>query len=465
MDFTDPDDPTITSQTKYQDWTLDGLGNFSQFDDDGDSQDRTVDAANQIRSITGGSITPAYDNAGNMISGPSPDSPTTRVHYKYDAWNRLVKVQADNGGSAGTTIAEYSYDGIKRRVTKTLPSGETTDFYYNNKWQMVETVTDDGETTSFDQYVYSPRYIDSPIVRFHDGDADGYCTPGAESPDSIRYYLSDANHNITTTITTGSSGKTTEHIVYDAYGKATVLDDSWANGAAPTESGPLYCGYFFDSETDLYQVRNRYYDASISTFISRDPIGYRGGNNLYGYCTENPITRLDPRGTDGSSVGPANHLSEIICPCSYGPFSWETTNVSMMIDPLKQNPDSVCKSACANTFNGNGSYTTGTFKWGTLTQEIVPPPPPPTKAECESQKKDCRASAIASERACENRASIACWAGISVIASLFCTPPERFINQYISCEQKMIRGCQIGQTLLENQCDSAYKSCMEKAVG
>jgi hypothetical protein len=53
-----------------QDWTLDGLGNFGTFNDDGASQDRTVNEANEIESISGGWITPVYDAAGNMISGP-----------------------------------------------------------------------------------------------------------------------------------------------------------------------------------------------------------------------------------------------------------------------------------------------------------------------------------------------------------------------------------------------------------
>ncbi|MCZ7586722.1 MAG: hypothetical protein M5R36_27175 [Deltaproteobacteria bacterium] len=41
-----------------QSWGLDGLGNFSSFDD-GDSQTRTANAVNEITGITGGWITPA----------------------------------------------------------------------------------------------------------------------------------------------------------------------------------------------------------------------------------------------------------------------------------------------------------------------------------------------------------------------------------------------------------------------
>jgi hypothetical protein len=57
-----------------QDWTLDGLGNFSGFNDDGTSQNRTANAANEISSISGSWIDPTYDAAGNMISGSKPDA-------------------------------------------------------------------------------------------------------------------------------------------------------------------------------------------------------------------------------------------------------------------------------------------------------------------------------------------------------------------------------------------------------
>ena len=44
----------------------------------------------------------------------------------------------------------------------------------------------------FDQYVWDIRYIDAPVVRFHDGDTDGsYNDP----EDNTLYYCNDANYN------------------------------------------------------------------------------------------------------------------------------------------------------------------------------------------------------------------------------------------------------------------------------
>lgn len=48
--------------------------------------------------------------------------------------------------------------------------------------------------------------------------------------------------------------------------------------------------------TGLYYARQRYYDASLGRWLSADPIGFKGGLNLYAYCSGDPISRSDPSG-------------------------------------------------------------------------------------------------------------------------------------------------------------------------
>src|SRR2546427_5282546 len=38
------------------------------------------------------------------------------------------------------------------------------------------------------------------------------------------------------------------------------------------------------------------YDSQLGRWMTRDPLGYVGGSNLYGICGDNPIQRLDPLG-------------------------------------------------------------------------------------------------------------------------------------------------------------------------
>ena len=54
-------------------------------------------------------------------------------------------------------------------------------------------------------------------------------------------------------------------------------------------------GQFFDSETNLHYNRFRYYDSDVGMFVSRDPIGLIGGDNVFAYAP-NPVEWIDPLG-------------------------------------------------------------------------------------------------------------------------------------------------------------------------
>ena len=53
----------------------------------------------------------------------------------------------------------------------------------------------------------------------------------------------------------------------------------------------------------LYFYRARYYSPQFGRFVSEDPIGFRGGTDLYQYTNDNPVDFRDPLGRDTIQVG------------------------------------------------------------------------------------------------------------------------------------------------------------------
>jgi RHS repeat-associated protein len=70
----------------------------------------------------------------------------------------------------------------------------------------------------------------------------------------------------------------------------------WVN-ATDTVANPFrFTGREWDSETNLYYYRARYYDPLWGRFLSEDPIRFGGGVDFYPYARNNPVTRVDPTG-------------------------------------------------------------------------------------------------------------------------------------------------------------------------
>nr|WP_208281767.1 RHS repeat-associated core domain-containing protein [Massilia oculi] len=67
-------------------------------------------------------------------------------------------------------------------------------------------------------------------------------------------------------------------------------------------------GQYFDDETGLHYNRYRYYDSDTARYLTQDPIGLSGGENLYGYAP-NPTGWKDPLGLTPCSGFPIKNNS------------------------------------------------------------------------------------------------------------------------------------------------------------
>ena len=288
---------------REEDFTLDPIGNWTAYVHKTDgttdlNQTRTHNTANELTAASSWA-TPVHDRAGNMTTVPKPSNLANGLTLKYDAWNRLVQV-----ADGETIVAKYEYDGDNRRIKKHIDSQSPSspdgiDRYEHLFYVGVQLIETRNTTTESDrpeslqpkyQWVWSPRYIDAPILRDENTDTDSLC-------DDLRlYYLTDANMNVTSLADT--SGDALERYVYEPYGRVTIYNADWSSTRSSSlySNRCLYTGRDLDAETGLYYYRARYYSADLGRFTGRDPI--EADINLYRYCANNPLLYTDPTGED-----------------------------------------------------------------------------------------------------------------------------------------------------------------------
>ena len=119
------------------------------------------------------------------------------------------------------------------------------------------------------------------------------------------FYQKDIFNNIAKIL--DANGNIIVQYVYNAWGKYKVLNangqeiDKSDDGHIGNKNPFRYRSYYFDTETELYYLKSRYYDPELGRFITIDDISYLdpetiNGLNLYAYCGNNPVMFTDPAG-------------------------------------------------------------------------------------------------------------------------------------------------------------------------
>jgi len=92
-----------------------------------------------------------------------------------------------------------------------------------------------------------------------------------------------------------ATGQVAQRMDHDAFGRVTV-DDS--PGFQPFG----FAGGLYDPDTKLVRFGAREYDAETGRWLSKDPIGFDGGVNLYAYADNDPVNLVDPAGDSPRKV-------------------------------------------------------------------------------------------------------------------------------------------------------------------
>ncbi|HLK60970.1 MAG TPA: RHS repeat-associated core domain-containing protein, partial [Chthonomonadaceae bacterium] len=110
------------------------------------------------------------------------------------------------------------------------------------------------------------------------------------------FYTFDPQGNVAQKL--DASGNVLSSHVYDGFGAAKAggpTGDPFGFGAQ--------FGYYTDVETGLQLLTHRYYDAGTGRFLTRDPIRYSGGINVYAYVQNRALIAHDPSGTSFEDTG------------------------------------------------------------------------------------------------------------------------------------------------------------------
>jgi len=101
-----------------------------------------------------------------------------------------------------------------------------------------------------------------------------------------------------TQLVTDENGDQVARFIYGAWGEELYASESVPGILENRFVGGLGCRK--DAATGLIYMRHRWYDPALQRFISRDPIGLKGGANFYKYARNNPARFLDVMGLEPS---------------------------------------------------------------------------------------------------------------------------------------------------------------------
>ncbi len=236
----------------------------------------------------------AFDAAGNRQSSAQWD-------YGWDAKNQLVRARTKGHATAarGWDIT-FGYDAEGRRYRKHVVElregarvSEKEITYVWDGWDIIyeRHQLPGGLTTLERRYLWGPDIADGAA-----GGAGGLLL------------IRETRGN--TTIDMVPLGDGTGHVValtnlnkdlLASYAYGPFGEPVHATGPAAQANPWRWASKYLDDETGLYYFGLRYYDPVTGQWLSREPMGEGESVNLYSYCHNDPVNRVDVLGMSEAS--------------------------------------------------------------------------------------------------------------------------------------------------------------------
>ena len=321
----------IGNETTEHHYTYDASGNITEVREDGNLTARyQYDGLNRLvredNADLGRSYTYRYDTNGNILGKVKHDFSLTeslengtKISYQYSgdqlvsyngeiceydeignpttyrnkqmSWSHIGNLESIENGRV---TFDYDHEGI--RTHKRTTSGTRSEFFYTGDRLLAETRS----VIHLDQEIggYITR-SDTHITYLYGVDEITGLT--VESAGEIKAYYYHKNIQGDILAIYDDQNQLVAEYTYDAWGNHIVKNHTSDNiGDFNTIR---YRSYYYDTETNLYYLKTRYYDPQVGRFLNMDDINLLdelseniNGLNLYAYCLNNPISFSDPDG-------------------------------------------------------------------------------------------------------------------------------------------------------------------------
>ena len=303
---------TVFSSSTYSYWSDGSVKEWTQTPTRSVADYHVYDLANQLIQVKAGpGGTQRFGFGYDLSANRTSEVTTTTTAWANNGLNQITTQTVagtpttftynTNGALTSDGTRSYQYDIQQRLVKITRPGGYTTELFYNGLDQLTEVKEKSGTTVTRDRYylwcegrICEERDQTNAVTRRFS--EHGYRVEGG----SPANYFYTRDHLGSVREITNNSGTVIARYDYDPYGKLTQV---YGSTLAPPFG---YAGYFYHAESGLNLTYYRAYDPRFGRWLTRDPIGERGGQNLYGYVGGNPSNAVDPWGLAGKLTGPPN---------------------------------------------------------------------------------------------------------------------------------------------------------------
>ena len=234
----------------------------------------------------------AADESGNRSSYryTVATDPQDAREFAYDEAGNLT----DDG------VMTYEWDSLSRLKMVTWAGGVTTEFKYNALGQRAEIIETESETvTTHHFYLYDGISL---LERRTGTDPDNattdrlYFSSGEQRWDGSAWqsYHYCRDHLGSVREVLASDGTLVARYDYTPYGeRVTRCEASGYSACDIGFTGHITLSSLVTGQTELVLTHYRTYDPWLGSWLSADPIGEKGGTNLYQYVEGDPASSTD----------------------------------------------------------------------------------------------------------------------------------------------------------------------------